>query len=43
MKRGLLIRIKNNIIYNQKRFQVIKYILKGYLDFKKNKMGKISS
>jgi rhamnosyltransferase len=40
MKRGLLLRIKNNIIYNQKRLDVIKSIIKGYFDFRNNKMGK---
>lgn len=43
MRRGLLVRIKNNLIYNAKRWQVLKYILKGYFDFKNNKMGKIDS
>lgn len=37
---GLLLRIKNNLIYNNKRFQVLKFIITGYLDFKRNNMGK---
>jgi len=43
MKRGLLVRIKNNLIYNPQRWQVIKYIAKGYLDYSRNKMGKINT
>lgn len=43
MKRGLLVRIKNNLIYNPQRWHVIKYIAKGYLDFSRNKMGKINT
>lgn len=33
---------KNNIIYNPKRIEVIKMIMKGYRDYKNNKFGKIS-
>jgi rhamnosyltransferase len=40
MLNGLLLRIKNNLIYNKKRFLVLKFIITGYLDFKRNKMGK---
>jgi rhamnosyltransferase len=43
MKRGLLVRIKNNLIYNPQRWQVIKYIAKGYLDYSRKKMGKINT
>lgn len=43
MKRGLLVRIKNNLLYNSQRGQVIKYIAKGYLDYFRNKMGKINT
>jgi rhamnosyltransferase len=39
-KKSLLNRIKNNIIYNPKRVAVIKYILQGLGDFRKNKMGR---
>jgi rhamnosyltransferase len=35
--------LKNNIIYHKERLQVLKYIIKGYIDFKKNKMGKLQS
>ncbi|GAB3412998.1 glycosyltransferase family protein [Niabella aquatica] len=34
--------LKNNLIYN-KRWQVIKYMVKAYIDYKNNKMGKIQS
>lgn len=40
-KRILMNRIKNNIIYNRERFKVIKNILKGFRDVKKNKWGKL--
>ncbi|HUZ60330.1 MAG TPA: hypothetical protein VMU83_16280 [Hanamia sp.] len=40
-KMKLLNRYKNNLLYNKKRFQVIKYIAKGYWDYKKNRMGKL--
>lgn len=32
--------LKNNILYHKKRTLVIKNIIRGYLDFKRNKMGK---
>ncbi len=37
----LLNRLKNNILYNKKRYQVIKYILRALEDFKGKRMGKI--
>lgn len=40
-KKILLNRFKNNILYNKKRFLVIKYIAKAYWDYKKNRMGKL--
>lgn len=36
---ALLIRIKNNLLYGNKPFLVFKYIMKGMLDFRKQKMG----
>lgn len=42
MRKNLLIRIKNNLLYN-KRLAVIKYIVKGYFDFRNNKMGKLTN
>jgi rhamnosyltransferase len=35
----LLNRIKNNILYNKQRLKVIRYALKGFTDYKKNRMG----
>ncbi len=40
-KRTLLNRFKNNILYNKERFQVIKYIAKGFLDYRRDRMGKL--
>lgn len=40
-RKGLLNRIKNNLLYGNKRFTTIKYILKGYSDYRKKKMGKL--
>ena len=40
-KRELLIKIKNGLIYDKKRFQVFKYILKGYVDYKKGRFGNV--
>ncbi|MBA4138969.1 MAG: glycosyltransferase [Segetibacter sp.] len=42
IKKDLLIRIKNNLLYGKERIKVIKYILRGIIDFKRNKMGKFS-
>lgn len=39
-KQALFNKIKNNLLYNKNRFQVIKYIVTGFFDYKKNKMGK---
>lgn len=40
-KRILLNRIKNNILYNKEGFKVIKNTIKGFEDFRKNRMGKL--
>jgi len=40
-KKDLFIRIKNNLLYGKEKTAVIKYILKGIIDFKRKKMGKI--
>lgn len=37
----LLNRLKNNILYNKNRFKVIGYILKGVIDYRKARMGKL--
>jgi len=34
-------RIKNNVLYNKERLRTIKFIVKGFLDFKKGRMGKL--
>ena len=39
-RKALLNRFKNNILYNKKRFTVIKYIIKGVSDYRNSKMGK---
>jgi rhamnosyltransferase len=39
-KRTLHNKIKNNVLYNRQRVQVIKYILQGVADFKKEQLGK---
>ena len=41
MKRELFNRTKNNFLYGEKKLLLLKYILKGYTDFKKRKMGKL--
>jgi rhamnosyltransferase len=40
-RKVLFNRFKNNILYNKQRFKVIKYILKGFGDYKKGQMGKL--
>lgn len=40
-KKDLLIRLKNNLLYGKERVAVIKYFLKGIIDFKRKKMGKL--
>lgn len=42
IEKSLLNRIKNNILYHQHRVQIVKNIFRGYRDFKRKKMGKIS-
>jgi rhamnosyltransferase len=34
---------KNNLLYNRKKIQVLRMIVKGYFDFKKNKLGKLTN
>jgi hypothetical protein len=41
MKAELKNRIKNNLLYGKHKFRLLKYLIKGYLDYKKLKMGKI--
>ena len=42
-KKDLLNRIKNNLFYNKKKLSVLKFLVLGYIDFTRNKMGKISN
>jgi rhamnosyltransferase len=42
LNQSMLNEIKNNIFYNKERFKVVRFIIKGYLDFVKGKMGKIN-
>jgi rhamnosyltransferase len=35
------LRSKNNFLYGSKRFKLLRYLVKAYLDYKKGKMGKI--
>ncbi|HEY5368457.1 MAG TPA: hypothetical protein VIJ75_05630 [Hanamia sp.] len=34
-------RIKNNMLYNKERFKVINFMLKGFRDYKRDRMGKL--
>jgi len=40
-RKDLGIRIKNNLLYGNNRFPLLKYIYKAFIDYKKNNMGKI--
>lgn len=40
LKKDLLNRIKNNFLYSSEKFSVIKNVLFGIIDYKRNKMGK---
>ena len=40
LKDDLLNRIKNNFLYGSQRFSLIKNVLSGFVDYKRNKMGK---
>lgn len=42
-KNALLNRLKNNILYTKERWMVIKYIFRGWKDYRKKRMGKIDS
>lgn len=42
MREELVVRSKNNFLYGTTKVKLLKYLLKAYSDFKKNKMGKIS-
>ena len=38
-RKALLYHVKNNLLYNAKRFSVIRFMLLGIFDFARNKMG----
>ncbi len=40
-KKILFNRIKNNILYNTARFKVINFVLKGFRDYKRDRLGKL--
>ena len=40
-KKVLFNRFKNNILYNRQRFAVMRKIAKGFLDYRKKRMGKL--
>jgi rhamnosyltransferase len=40
-KEILFNRVKNNVLYNKERFQVMKNIVKGFRDYRKVRMGKL--
>ena len=40
-RKDILIRIKNNLFFGQQKWQCLHYILKGIIDYRKNKFGKL--
>ena len=42
IKKDLYNRIKNNLLYNKNRLSALKFLILGFIDYKRNKMGKIS-
>lgn len=43
MKKELLLRIKNNLIYGKRRLEVLEYLYKALSDYRNGRMGKIKS
>lgn len=43
MKKELLLRIKNNLIYGKQRVELLKYLYKALSDYRNGRMGKIRS
>lgn len=39
-REDVLVRIKNNLLYGRNRMAILKYIIRGYLDYKRNRFGK---
>jgi len=40
-RKDIFIRIKNNLLFGKNKMQCLHYILKGYIDYKKHKFGKL--
>lgn len=40
-RKDLIVRIKNNLLYGENKTEVIKYIIKGILHYRKKQMGKL--
>ena len=40
-KKNLMNRIKNNLLYQKQRLTVLKYVMKGFGDYRKKRMGKL--
>lgn len=41
LRKEMIVRIKNNLLYGKQKFSLIGYLLKAYKDFKKGRLGKI--
>lgn len=41
MKKELLLRIKNNLIYGNRRMELLQYLYRGFSDYKAGRMGRI--
>lgn len=39
-RKDVLVRIKNNLLYGPNKIKVLKYVVRGYFDFKRDKLGK---
>ncbi len=39
-RKDVLIRIKNNLFYGKHKLSILRYVVRGYIDYKKNRMGK---
>ena len=39
-RKDVLVRIKNNFLYGKQKWAVIKYMIRGYMDYKRNRFGK---
>lgn len=43
MKKELLLRLKNNFIYGNKKIELLKYLYRGFTDYKAGRMGKLKN